>query len=355
MTQILDRSARTLLFTGPRRAEIGVQTVAAPGPDEVLVTALATGISAGTELNVYRGTAPQWRKRQDPQTRLFVPGGNAPDWQYPVAYGYACVGRIVETGAGVTDRSVGDLVFAYAPHRALSVAKAARTIPLPDGLLNPDLAVMLSNLNTAYNGVLDARPMLGADLVVFGQGVVGQLVTRLFARTGPRRLIVVDRIASRRDLALKGGATHALDPADHVAEAVRELTQGRGADIAVEVSGAPAALNEAIRTVGVDGTVLAMSWYGGSFEGLDLMGEFHHNRVRIRSSQVGAVDPELGPLWSVPRRMGLALEALRDLPGLDQLVTHRAPVADGPALFELLDTRPDEALQVILTYPQGAA
>lgn len=343
-----------LFFTGPRRAEVRDVAIGEPGPGEVLVRAVATGVSAGTELNVYRGTAPQWRRRQDPRTRRFV-ATNEPDWRYPLAYGYSCVGEIAAVGAGVEASRLGELVFAYAPHRGYSVVRAERTIALPAAVA-PEVAVMLANLNTAYNGVLDARPMLGGALVVFGLGIVGQLVVRLAARTGQHRLVVVDGIGQRRELALAGGATHALDPGrDRVAEAVRELTEGRGADLVIEVSGAPAALNEAIRTAGCDGTVVAMSWYGGSFESLDLMGEFHHNRVRIRSSQVGAVDPALGPLWTTQRRMARAVEGLASL-DLRPLVTHCASIVRAPEMLALLDTRPADAMQVVLTYdaPIGA-
>jgi 2-desacetyl-2-hydroxyethyl bacteriochlorophyllide A dehydrogenase len=344
------RTTPAVLLVGPRQVEVRDVAVPEPAADEVLVRALATGISAGTELNVYRGAAPQWRGRRDPETRLFDPLAE-PDWRYPFAYGYACVGRVERAGAAVTDRRPGDLVFAAAPHRLLSVVKVARTVRLPD-LERPDLAAMLTSVNTAYNGVLDARPPLGAAVVVFGLGIVGQLVTRLLARTGPRHLVAVDGIARRRELARRGGATAALDPErDRVAEAVRELTGGRGADVAVDASGAPAALGEAIRTVGLEGQVVALSWYGGSFAGLDLMSEFHHNRVRIRSSQVGAVDPALGPLWSVERRMGLTLEALTAL-DLEALVSHRVPMAEAPAMFRLLDTEPAQVMQVILTYPE---
>jgi threonine dehydrogenase-like Zn-dependent dehydrogenase len=99
----------------------------------------------------------------------------------------------------------------------------------------------------------------------------------------------VDHLALRRDFALRGGAHHTLQPADDVAGLVRRLTGGRGADAVVEVSGTAAGLNEAIRTAGFNGVVIALSWYGGTFEQLSLSGEFHHNRPRIIASQVGSL------------------------------------------------------------------
>ena len=200
--------------------------------------------------------------------------------------------------------------------------------------------------------MLDANIPLGADVVVSGLGVIGQIVTRLLKRAGARTIVGVDRLQQRRDAALAGGATHVLDPAaDKVAETVRALTGGRGADTVIEVSGAAPALHEAIRTAGYNGTVIAMSWYGGSFETLRLSGEFHHNRTRIISSQVGNVNPMLGPLWNVARRGNLAREFLdiyaADLAGF---ITHRIPLAEAGHGFRLLDQGSPDVLQVLLDY-----
>src|SRR5438093_11071554 len=92
-----------------------------------------------------------------------------------------------------------------------------------------------------------------------------------------------------------------------VAEKVRALTQNRGADVVIEVSGAAPALNEAIRTVGLGGRVVAMSWYGGTFESLNLAGEFHHKRPRILSSRVGWVNAGLGAPLDAAARPGVGI------------------------------------------------
>lgn len=340
---------RSLYFNGPRSLTIEEEPLRAPGPDDVVIEALVSGISAGTELNVFRGLAPQWRQHMDPVTRLFLDGGA--DWNWPARYGYAMVGRIAETGTAVTRVKLGDLVYAYAPHGRHAVLSEKAVIPLGD-LEDAELGVFFSNLNTAYNGVLDANLPLGADVVVSGLGVIGQIVVRLLKRNGARTVIGVDGIDLRRDLALAGGADHVLSPgADKVAERVRDLTGGRGADAVIEVSGAAPALNEAIRTVGFNGLVVAMSWYGGTFESLSLSGEFHHNRPRIVSSQVGSVNPFLGPLWSVPRRAQIAREYLSTYAGdLKGFITHRVPLQDAARGYQLLDQGSPEVMQVLIDY-----
>ncbi len=340
-------SAKVAVLTGPRQIEVREVTVSAPGPDEVQIATLFSGISAGTEMNVYRGRAPQWRLRLDPSTRLFA-HSEKPDWSYPLTYGYANVGRVVETGEGVTSPSIGDLVFTYSPHQSLVVTTADAAVRLPVRM-EPRLGVLNANLNTALNGVLDARPSLGDVVVVSGLGVIGLLVIQLVHRAGAGLVIGIDRIASRRELASRLGADLVVDPTEGVAEKVRALTQNRGADVVIEVSGAPPALNEAIRTVGLSGRVIAMSWYGGTFESLNLAGEFHHNRPRIISSQVGSVNPDLGPLWDIPRRQELVTQLLTQL-DLAPLLTHEFPISRAPEAYALVDQGADGLVQCVLTY-----
>lgn len=232
--------------------------VPAPGPGEVQVATLYSGISAGTEMNVYRGSAPQWELHRDPATKLFS-RNKSPDWTYPMVYGYANVGRVARVGAEVTSLDEGDVVFTYSPHQTLVVAPAEAAVRVPQGV-DAKFAVLNANLNTALNGVLDARPSMGDAVVVSGLGVIGLLVTELVRRAGAGLVVGVDGVASRRRLAQTLGADVVLDPGEAVAERVRGLTKNRGADVVIEASGVPAALHEAIRTVGFAGRVVAIGW-----------------------------------------------------------------------------------------------
>ena len=318
-----------------------------PGPGEVKIETLFSGISAGTEMNVYRGTAPQWEMHRDPATGLFSRSAHA-DWQYPFVYGYANVGRVVAAGDGVASPSVDDVVFSYRPHQSVVVAPAKDTVVLGGGV-EPKHGVLNANLNTALNGVLDARPSLGDAVVVSGLGVIGLLVTQLLRRAGAGLVVGVDRLAFRRELAKRFGADAVLDPADGVAEKVRSLTGNRGADIVIEVSGAPPALNEAIRTVGLAGRVVAVSWYRGSFESLSLAGEFHHNRPRIISSQVGSLSPDLGPLWDMQRRQEVVSTLLGEL-DVAPLFTHEFPIERAADAYSAVDEGAEGLVQCVLTY-----
>ena len=342
----ITRTARTATLVAPRELEVLDQPVPAVGDGEVLLDTLYSGISAGTEMNVYRGSAALWRTRRDAENGLFEPT-DEPEWTYPMAYGYAAVSRIAEVGANVTTVAVGDLVYTYTPHSSAAVVPAATVVVLPT-LLDPRIGVLNANLNTAYNGILDAHPNFGDVVVVSGLGVIGLIQVQILHRLGVR-VIGIDGVPERRALAERFGAEITLEPGSHVAREVRKLTNNRGADIVIEVSGASAALNEAIRIVGYNGAVIAMSWYGGTFENLSLIGEFHHNRPRIISSQVGGLSPTLGSLWSLERRQEVVLQLMQQL-DLEPLLTHERSIEDAAEAYRIVDSRPDDLVQFVLAY-----
>jgi len=346
MTTHATHLARTATLVAPRSLSVFEAPLPEVGPGEVLLQTRYSGISAGTEMNVYRGLAVGWRTRRDPESGLFEPTDD-PEWTYPMAYGYAAVSVVAELGEDVDTVRVGDLVYSYTPHTSAIVVPATSVIRLPP-LEDPRSGVFNANINTAYNGILDAHPNFGDVVIVVGLGVIGLIQVQLLRRLGAR-VIGVDGVAERRALAERFGAEVTFEPGSHVAREVRALTDNRGADIVIEVSGASAALNEAIRIVGFNGTVIAMSWYGGTFENLSLSGEFHHNRPRVISSQVAGLSPHLGPLWSLKRRQEIVLQLMQELE-LTPLITHERRIDEAAEAYRIVDTQPDNLVQFVLTY-----
>lgn len=329
--------AAAVWFPRARMVELRTEALAETGPGDVRVRAALSAISQGTEMLVYRGEA-------DADLALDLPtltGG----YGFPLKYGYASVGQAVAVGRDVRAVREGDLVFALHPHQDEYVVPASLVHRLADGTM-PEEGVFLANLETAINVVLDAKPRIGEVVAVFGQGVVGLLVTQLLRRSGAR-VLAVEPSALRRSFAERCGAHTTLASGD--AALVRGLTDGRGADIAIDASGSPAALQQAIDCVAPEGTVVVCSWYGEKPVPLDLGGRFHRGRVRLVSSQVGRIDPSLGPRWDRERRLGLAMELLGELV-LSELITHRIPFARAAEAYALLDGGSSETVQVVLNY-----
>ena len=270
----------------------------------------------------------------------------AGSYGFPIKFGYASVGQVIAVGAGVAHLAPGDRVFVHHPHQEEYVASAAAAVKLPERL-PPELGVFLANCETALNVVLDAHPRLGEEVVVIGQGVVGLLLTQLLNLAGAR-VTAVEPIAIRRELAMRCGADEAVTPDEALAR-IATRTSGRGADVVIEASGNARALQLAIDAAAFQASVIVCSWYGTTPVSLDLGSRFHRARLRLVSSQVSELDPALAPRWDRQRRRDVSLSLLGELL-LGPLITHRIPFARASEAYELVDQRPEETVQVILTY-----
>ena len=341
-----------LVLKAPRELAFEPLEMAQLQPDEVRIRTLFSGVSAGTELSQYRGSNPFMNRRFDEASRLFLEA-EAPSWPYPVRnLGYEEVGEIVEVGADVVDLQVGERVFGTWGHRTHHVAGAdyARDRRMPQGA-DPRIGVFSHIGAVALNGVHDAQIRIGDLVVVFGLGVPGQIVAQA-ARASGATVVGVDPLADRRTTALKLGAHRVLDPtAGSVAEVVKAETGGRGADVCIEVTGAPPALAEAIRTAAYSGRVVAMGFFQGEAP-LRLGEEYHLNRVQLISSQISGVAPEASYRWSKLRLWQTAVRLQHEgVLSLTPLISHLTPFTEAPSLFARLDAGQPGLLQGVLEFP----
>jgi 2-desacetyl-2-hydroxyethyl bacteriochlorophyllide A dehydrogenase len=340
---------RVVSFRSPRMLEVIDDATLEMGPDEVRVRTLFSGISAGTELTAYRGSNPYLAKQWDEERRLFVDG--AATLEYPLdGWGYEEVGEIVEVGAAATGLKPGDRVWGTWGHRSETVLTAEHARPrLLHPAADPRVGMFSQMGGIALNVVLDADIHIGETVAVFGLGVPGQLVAQL-ARLNGARVIVIDGVASRRDLALRLGADVALDVAEgQVAERIREFTGGRGADVCLEVTGNYAALHEAIRSVAYSSRVCVAGFMQGEGAGLRLGEEFHHNRVQVVASQISGVAPALQHRWDRMRLDTTAIDlAVAGRIAVTDLITHTFPLERAAEAFDLLDQAGPDVLQVAL-------
>jgi threonine dehydrogenase-like Zn-dependent dehydrogenase len=340
---------RMVSFISPRVAEVVDEESKPLSADEVRIATLYSGISAGTELTAYRGTNPYLTKKWDESRRLFVDGSTS--FEYPVdGWGYEEVGEVIEVGAAVADVEVGDVIWGTWGHRSETVQKGERAAKrkLAKGA-DARIGIFSQIGAIALNVVLDADIHVGESVAVFGLGVPGQLVAQL-ARLNGARVIAVDGVESRRNLALKLGAEVAIDASKgNVAEQIRELTDGRGADVALEVSGNYHALHEAIRSVAYNSRVCVAGFMQGDGQGLRLGEEFHHNRIQLVCAQISGVNPSLDHRWNEHRLQTTFMKlAETGKVNVDALVSHEFPLEQGGEAFELLDTATTDVLQVVL-------
>ncbi|MBM4284097.1 MAG: zinc-binding dehydrogenase [Deltaproteobacteria bacterium] len=338
---------RSLLFTAPRQLVLAEESLAPPGPGQVLVATLVSAISPGTELLIYRGQFPRGLRVDASIAAL------SGDFAYPLKYGYAAVGRVEALGPGVPRPWQGRLVFSFHPHESHFVADVAELFPVPPEI-TPEEAAFLPTLETAATLVLDGSPLLGEQVAVFGQGVVGLLTTALLALFPLSSLVTLDHHPRRRLASENLGAHASLDPADpHSLARLPGLLQGdrphAGADLTFELTGNPAALDLAVAATGYHGRVVVGSWYGDKTAPLNLGGRFHRGRLRLLSSQVSTIAPELRGRFVKARILAWVWEMLPEISPA-RLITHRFPLREADRAYALLDREPQEAIQVLLTY-----
>ena len=317
----MQETARAFWVTAPGRGEIRSEVLGTPSGGEVLVQALYSGISRGTEALVFGGRVPpsEWGRMRAP----FQTG----DFPAPVKYGYSSVGRVVRGPRELTGRTV----FVLHPHQTRFIVPSEAVHVLPDGI-PPARGVLAANLETALNGMWDARPHVGDRIAVVGAGTVGCLTAWLASRIAgcdvelvdinPRRLAVADALGLRF-----------AEPAAATPDA----------DVVIHASGAPAGLELALRVAADEATIVELSWFGDQTVPLSLGGAFHARRLTIASSQVGRVAPSQRPRWGTTRRMQLALTLLGD-PALEALITGETEFETLPGVMADLARSPGDAI-----------
>ena len=337
-------TAEQLWFTAPQDVDVRTALINKPAEGQVWVRTLCSAVSAGTEMLVYRGQIPA-------QMALDATlDGLQSQLQYPLQYGYACVGEVIALGPNVDQAWLGRRVFSFQPHVSHFLADTGQLIDVPDDI-EAEAAVFLANMETAVNLVHDGAPLLGECVVVLGQGIVGLLLTGVLANFPLKGLYTLDSFDQRRAMSLTLGATASVDPRIGQRELTQTLSTLQGADLLYEVSGVPDALNTAISLSGFDSRIVIGSWYGSKSAVIALGGDAHRNRLKISTSQVSTLATNLSARWDKPRRFAVAWDMIRQLEP-QQLITHRYALNEAALLYQRLDTHPDEVLQAVFIYQQ---
>jgi threonine dehydrogenase-like Zn-dependent dehydrogenase len=292
----------------PGEGEIRSVTLRDPGPGEVLVRTLYSGVSRGTETLVFRGGVPAGQ--YDVMRAPFQEG----DFPGPVKYGYLNVG-VVENG-----ELRGKTVFCLYPHQTAYVVPVSAVTLVPDDV-PPGRAILAGTVETAVNAVWDARPRLGDRIAVIGAGMVGCSVAKLLSGFPATRVQLVDVDVQQKEVADALGVDFATPE-----EALDDC------DLVVHASASEAGLAKALELLAPEGEVVELSWYGDRRVSVPLGENFHSRRLTIRSSQVGTV---ARPDRSYAQRLGVALDLLAD-PAFEALVNGECAFDELPAVLPRL-------------------
>lgn len=342
---------KTLYFTAPGQLELRDETLPAPGADEVLVETICSAISAGTEMLIYQGRFPR-ELETDPNISALRGG-----FKYPCVYGYASAGIVKEVGNEVDNEWLNRLIFSFQPHTSHFISKLESLFLIPE-TLSCETACFLPNVETAVNLVQDAAPIFGERVLVLGQGVVGLLTASLLKEFPLEELVTADPYTIRREASIRLGVKASVNPDDKevidknspnndqtesIAYAQRKF------DLVFELSGNPSALDDALALTCFSGRIMIGSWYGEKMTEVSLGRAFHRSRIKLISSQVSTIAPELSARWDKARRFDVAWKALERIKP-EKWITHRFSIDEAKAAYQLLDEKPQETIQVLLTY-----
>lgn len=355
-------SAQELVFTAPLAARIQDVALPALSTENLLIDVLYSGISAGTELSIYRGTNP---RRAVADVRKDGSTPRIPPLTYPVhSPGYMQVGRIVEAPSS-PDR-VGEIIALRCGHRTAAVCAPADEITtLPAGLPVECGVWVAQLLPVCANALLYAAAEVTMESVdrldvgitdrkvaVVGAGVIGLLLAAWIRHLGARSLAVIDESEDRRAVAAKLGFT-VLDPneaADRLRDWSGQAGGAAGVDLVFQCRGASRALTTALRCLRDDGTVIDLAFYQDDGRALHLGEDFHHRGLTVRAAQIGHRPRGWSTDWPKARLVqeGLAFLAHSHALLAHALLTPPEPFIRAPAVFaELAERRGGAISQVV--------
>lgn len=318
-----------------------------PGPDEVLIEVHTTGI-CGTDLHIY-----EW----DEWAQATVPA--------PMTTGHEFSGHIARVGSNVSGFVEGELVGAeghvvcghcrncLAGRRHLCQQPSGLGVDIPGAFadyvvvpktnvwrhlddIDPEIAALFDPFGNAVHTALKF-PVFGEDVLITGAGPIGLMAAAVVRHAGARNTVVTDVNPYRLDLATGMGATRAVDVATESLEQVqKELDMLEGFDVALEMSGSPAAMNDIlantihganIALLGIPSEPYAIDWSTVIFNMLNIKGIYGR---------------EMFDTWY---KMNILIESGVDI---SPVITHRFAAEDFEQAFEALQG--EESAKVILRW-----
>jgi threonine dehydrogenase-like Zn-dependent dehydrogenase len=317
--------SEALWYTAPGQVER--RQVELPAAGDVTLEALYSGISRGTETLVLHGRVPR-----SEYLRMRCPLQEG-DFPFPVKYGYALVGRIVDGPAEL----VGETAFVLHPHQRTARVPLSFVRPLPKDL-PPKRACLAANMETALNVTWDAQLAPGQKILVVGGGVLGLLTAAVAAAIPDTKVTVVDLLATRAGAAQRMGASFALPAAAPTNQ-----------DVVIHTSATEDGLLRALECAAFEAKIVEASWYGERKVALPLGAAFHAQRLQIISSQVGSVAPSHRGSVTHAERMSRALALLQD-DKFDTLVTGEVPFDEAPKRLPGVLSGDSSDLMTVLRY-----
>jgi 2-desacetyl-2-hydroxyethyl bacteriochlorophyllide A dehydrogenase len=266
--------ARQAVITEPFKTGVREVELADPAPNQILVAAEWSAISAGTELAVYTGTH-QWLK--DP---------NLPDWKFPFRSGYSAAGSVLKVGKDFPGGfKEGDRVSFPGNHASAELLtvghERCRVWKLPTGL-DFEKASVACIARYGLGASIRAGLTLGRSAAVLGLGVIGQFALRCLVAAGASPVVGIDAVVTRRVAAKRGGADVTIDPnAGDLREQLHSVLGTRGVEIVADATGVPDAIPTAMSLACDAGQVVVVGSPRGLAKEVNFYDDLHRRYIEV--------------------------------------------------------------------------
>ncbi|MEW6697883.1 MAG: zinc-dependent alcohol dehydrogenase [Bacillota bacterium] len=321
---------KAALLRGPYEIDL-VDRELTCADDEVIVENHLVGI-CGSDKTFYRGQLP-------PKTAEF-----RQEPKFPFYLGHESGGTVVEVGAKVREYKPGDKVIAFGWNNNLAKyfkAKVWELQPVPEGL-DMDLASLGEPTACAMYSGMNAGVQLGDTVVVVGGGFAGQIIAQCAKKKGAEKVVVVDVLDGKLQLAKKLGAdiiinSTQVDPV----EAVKDLTGGKGADVVVEAAGSEQSINQCTEIIKHNGKFV---WYSWITQPVKLnISRWHDDGLEFLNTCLVHHTYQQRYVWT-PDTLRPVIQGLVDI---RSLITHEFKLEQIKEAFDLVD-KDDTAIKVVL-------
>lgn len=243
----------TVVFPEPRKIELVESEIPEIGDNEFLLKTIVSQISMGTELTMLMGNVSEdsgWNK----------------NFKYPVKPGYSNIAEVIKIGKNVDPAMLGKRYINGATHTKYHVANISRfenendtMLEVPENVTN-DEAVFRALCGVAMASIRAKEVRPGTVALVFGAGIVGQLVARLAKIAGAVKVIVADISDDRLSYVPKEAGFYAVNSGKvDIEQYISELTDGHKADIVYESTGNGNLVSMELKCVARRGTLIITS------------------------------------------------------------------------------------------------
>jgi L-iditol 2-dehydrogenase len=311
---------KAAVLTDPFRIDLVDLPLPAPGPGQARIGVRQCGVCT-SELDLWTGKALD---------------------KLPAAIGHEVAGTVEEVGAGVTRLRPGDEVAAWVEGGGFAehaIVEERFCVPVAPGVAYPAVAEPLACI---VNAVELAAPALADDVVIVGAGYMGALLQLVSRLRGPRSIVVADVRADALARAAELGATRVVDVGEEsLADAVRDVTDGRGADVTYEVTGTAAGLELAGAVTRMGGTLGIVGYHQGGTRTVPL-GDWNWMAFRLVNAHFRDIDTIMRGM-----RAGMRLVNAGILDA-SSLVTASYPLGRIGEAFETAAAKPDGFLKAVV-------